>query len=127
MMKLDAISVTSGNIARATQFYGLLGFSFAEFGADEKHVEAITADGEVRLMIDDRELMKSIIGAEPRPSNHSAFAIKCASPHEVGAAAARIRDAGHAVVKAPWDAFWGQRYAVVADPDGYRVDLFASP
>jgi uncharacterized glyoxalase superfamily protein PhnB len=26
---------------------------------------------------------------------------------------------------APWDAFWGQRYAVVADPDGNHVDLFA--
>jgi uncharacterized glyoxalase superfamily protein PhnB len=24
----------------------------------------------------------------------------------------------------PWDAFWGQRYAVVHDPDGNGVDLF---
>src|SRR6266545_1802609 len=24
-----------------------------------------------------------------------------------------------------WDAFWGQRYAVVADPDGTLIDLFA--
>jgi uncharacterized glyoxalase superfamily protein PhnB len=27
--------------------------------------------------------------------------------------------------KEPWDAFWGQRYAVVADPDGNHVDLYA--
>ena len=25
----------------------------------------------------------------------------------------------------PWDAFWGQRYASVRDPDGNGVDLFA--
>jgi len=25
----------------------------------------------------------------------------------------------------PWDAFWGQRYAIVRDPDGNGVDLFA--
>ena len=25
----------------------------------------------------------------------------------------------------PWDAFWGQRYAQVKDPDGNVVDLFA--
>jgi hypothetical protein len=25
----------------------------------------------------------------------------------------------------PWDAFWGQRYAVVHDPDGNGVDLLA--
>ena len=27
---------------------------------------------------------------------------------------------------APWDAFWGHRYAVVRDPDGNDVDLFAA-
>lgn len=27
--------------------------------------------------------------------------------------------------KEPWDAFWGQRYASVEDPDGNSVDLFA--
>jgi uncharacterized glyoxalase superfamily protein PhnB len=26
----------------------------------------------------------------------------------------------------PWDAFWGMRYAVVKDPDGNAVDLFAA-
>ena len=26
----------------------------------------------------------------------------------------------------PWDAFWGQRYATVLDPDGNSVDLFAA-
>ena len=35
-------------------------------------------------------------------------------------------DAGFAVVKEPWDAFWGQRYAIVSDPDGYTIDLFAA-
>lgn len=28
-------------------------------------------------------------------------------------------------VKAPHDAPWGQRYAVVRDPDGNHVDLYA--
>ena len=27
--------------------------------------------------------------------------------------------------KEPWDAFWGQRYAQLRDPDGNAVDLFA--
>ncbi|MGB5655838.1 MAG: glyoxalase, partial [Acidimicrobiia bacterium] len=27
--------------------------------------------------------------------------------------------------RAPFDAFWGQRYATVLDPDGNGVDLFA--
>jgi uncharacterized glyoxalase superfamily protein PhnB len=32
---------------------------------------------------------------------------------------------GYAGHKAPWDAFWGQRYAEVHDPDGNLVDLYA--
>jgi predicted enzyme related to lactoylglutathione lyase len=38
--------------------------------------------------------------------------------------AERVAAAGHTVAHPPFDAPWGQRYAV-ADPDGYRVDLFA--
>ena len=34
--------------------------------------------------------------------------------------------AGHRSHRAPWDAFWGQRYATVLDPDGNAVDLFAA-
>jgi hypothetical protein len=30
--------------------------------------------------------------------------------------------AGH---KPPWDAVWGQRYAIVHDPDGNAIDLFS--
>jgi uncharacterized glyoxalase superfamily protein PhnB len=34
--------------------------------------------------------------------------------------------AGGAIAhRQPWDAFWGQRYATLRDPDGYGVDLFA--
>ena len=33
--------------------------------------------------------------------------------------------AGYQGGKEPWDAFWGQRYAQVFDPDGNSVDLFA--
>ncbi|HZD98061.1 MAG TPA: VOC family protein, partial [Micromonosporaceae bacterium] len=27
--------------------------------------------------------------------------------------------------KEPWDAFWGQRYSMISDPDGNSVELFA--
>jgi uncharacterized glyoxalase superfamily protein PhnB len=43
----------------------------------------------------------------------------------VDAAYQRLTAAGYAGRKEPWDAFWGQRYATVLDPDGNSVDLFA--
>lgn len=124
-MILDAVTVTSSDMKASAAFYSLLGFAFPPFAAEEAHLEAITPPGQVRLMIDDRDLMQSITGHAPAPASHSAFALKCETPAGVDAAVADLRAAGFRIVKDPWDAFWGQRYAIVADPDGYLVDLFA--
>jgi len=124
-MKLDAISVTSRTLVETAKFYSLLGFTFAHFAPSEKHLEPITKDGDVRLMIDEHDFMISMTGVEPKPPTHSSFAMKCDSAAEVDQSFAKIKAAGFTVIKEPWDAFWGQRYAIVADPDGYRVDLFA--
>ena len=99
-MRLNAIGVVSTNIAKTVEFYTLLGFEFKDFKPDDEHVEPITSSGSARLMIDATRIVKDIIGEEPK--------------------------AGFTVFKEPWDAFWGQRYAVVEDPDGYKVDLYAS-
>ena len=124
-MKLDAVSVTATDFKTTVRFYALLGFVFPAFEPEAKHLEAITAAGEVRLLIDDRQAMKNLTGKDPAPATHSYFAMKCESPAQVDAAVAAIREAGFAIVREPWDAFWGQRYAVVADPDGYLSDIFA--
>lgn len=124
-MKIDAVGVSSSNMTKTVEFYKLLGFEFPEFKADEDHLEPVTAEGGVRLMIDSEKLLKDILGHAPKPGNHSAFAIKYDSPADVDAATAKVQAAGHKVVTEPWDAFWGQRYSIVEDPDGYKVDLFA--
>ncbi|MBL4812118.1 MAG: VOC family protein [Rhodobacteraceae bacterium] len=123
--RIDAIAVASTDLRKTAAFYELIGFTFADFADDAMHLEPETAPGDVRLMIDTFALMEKLIGAPPRPSNHSSFALLCADAAQLNTIAQRITDAGHALVKEPWDAFWGQRYAVLADPDGYRVDLFA--
>ena len=54
-----------------------------------------------------------------------ALAFKFDSPTDVDDAYARLVGLGYAGHKEPWDAFWGQRYAIVHDPDGNAVDLFS--
>ncbi len=44
---------------------------------------------------------------------------------EVDSAHARLIEAGYESYQEPWDAFWGQRFARVLDPDGNVVNLFA--
>jgi uncharacterized glyoxalase superfamily protein PhnB len=53
-----------------------------------------------------------------------ALAFRCETPAAVDALFAEVTAAGHASKVAPFDAFWGMRYAVVEDPDGNSVDLF---
>ncbi len=122
---IDAVAVSTTNRARTLSFYRCLGFTFPEDGDSEDHIEAETPPGAVRLMIDSAELMEKLTGDVPRPSNHSGFGLAFETAAEVDSAADAVSEAGFEVVTAPWDAFWGQRYATVADPDGYRVDLFA--
>lgn len=124
-MKLDAISIVSSDLKRSADFYTLLGFSFPAVGEGEQHVEPERRAGEPRLMIDAKELVRDMLGDEPVPPTHSMFALLCDSPAEVDTVAARVRSAGYTIIKEPWDAFWGQRYAIIADPDGYKIDLFA--
>lgn len=125
-MKIDAVGVSSSDFGKSVDFYEALGFSFPKYSEEDQHLEPETPEGSARLMIDSVALMTDLIGEAPRPGNHSSFAIQYDSPAEVDAVSERVKEAGFTVVTQPWDAFWGQRYAVVQDPDGYRVDLFAA-
>jgi uncharacterized glyoxalase superfamily protein PhnB len=45
----------------------------------------------------------------------------------VDAAYGDLTGAGYAALQAPFDAFWGSRYAIVEDPDGIAVGLMSPP
>lgn len=125
-MKINAVGVSSTDFKSTVAFYTLLGFQFEDYGEEEQHLEPITPDGSARLMIDSASLLESILGEIPKPGNHSSFAVQYDSAAEVDRAIAAVKAAGHVVAAEPWDAPWGQRYAIVQDPDGYRVDLYAT-
>lgn len=124
MPSLDAIGIVSKDPAASVAFYRLLGVQFPEPAGD--HVEVTLPSG-LRLMLDDLELIKKLDPdwTEPKGQRMN-LAFECASPAEVDAVHAKVTAAGHASKTAPWDAFWGQRYAQVIDPDGNIVDLFAA-
>jgi catechol 2,3-dioxygenase-like lactoylglutathione lyase family enzyme len=125
-MKINAVGVVSKNLSKTVNFYSLLGFEFDKFNDSDPHLEAkLNSDASVRLMIDSFDLIKDILGYDPKPSNHSGFAIEYDTPEQVNITAEEIKKAGFKIVKEPWDAFWGQRYCIVSDPEGYMIDLYA--
>jgi uncharacterized glyoxalase superfamily protein PhnB len=120
-MNIAAVAVSATDLSRAVAFYELLGFRFPPLQADTKHIESGAG---VRLMIDDAAFLTELHGEPPRPGNIAGFAVLFDAPADVDAVVVRVAAAGHTVVTPPYDAPWGQRYATVADPDGYRADLF---
>lgn len=126
MAMMDAIGVVVTDMARTLAFYRLLGLEFPEGSEHGGHIEAVLAGG-IRLMFDSEATMKSFDADFVPPSGPGrvALAFLCDSPSEVDALHDSVVAAGYTSRLAPFDAFWGQRYATVLDPNGVHVDLFA--
>ena len=123
MPELNAIGIVSADTERSIAFYRLLGIDFPEGG--EGHIEATLPNG-VRFMLDAEEVIRSFRPDWTREiGNQLALAFECASPAQVDELYGAVKAAGFDAEKEPWDAFWGQRYAQLRDPDRVPVDLFA--
>jgi catechol 2,3-dioxygenase-like lactoylglutathione lyase family enzyme len=125
MPRLNAIGLVVSDMAESIRFYRLLGVDLPET-PDEGHVGADLPDGG-RLMLDTEEVIRSFRPEWTRAAgNQVALAVECESPAAVDELYGRAVEAGFRGEKEPWDAFWGQRYAQLADPDGVPVDLYAA-
>lgn len=124
IVSLDAIGIVSKNTALSAQFYALLGVDLSEKGGPD-HFEGSTPSG-VRVMLDSVSLVKKINPTWKEPTGTAmTLCFLQASPKAVDALFDKILAAGFKSAKAPWDAFWGQRYSSVLDPDGNQIDIFA--
>jgi uncharacterized glyoxalase superfamily protein PhnB len=121
--QLDAIGIVSADLKATVRFYRLVGLQIAD--STEDHIEVVTPAG-VRIMFDALELIRQLDPEWVKPAGHPmALAFRCINAKEVDEVYTRITAAGFGGKAPPFDAFWGQRYATVLDPDGNAVDLFA--
>ncbi|MHA5054948.1 VOC family protein [Streptomyces sp. SD15] len=124
--RFDLIGLVVTDMAASLAFYRRLGLVFPEGSEDQPHVEAALPGG-LRLALDTEETIRSF-HPEWQPSaggGRVGLAFVCDSPAEVDSVYETLVGAGHHGELKPWDAVWGMRYAVVLDPDGNGVDLFA--
>ena len=125
MPQLNALGIVASDLARSIRFYRLLGLDVPET-PDEAHVDVFLPNG-VRFMLDTEETVRSFRPDWVRATgNQLGLALECGSAAEVDGVYARAVAAGFHGEKEPWDAFWGQRYAQLADPDSVPVDLYAT-
>ncbi|MDI3390127.1 VOC family protein [Streptomyces sp. B-S-A8] len=122
----DVISLVVSDMSASLAFYRRLGLEFPEGAEQLPHVEAPLPGG-LRFALDSEATVRSFHPDwQPPPSGgRAALAFVCADPAAVDATYEELVAAGYEGGMKPFDAFWGQRYATVLDPDGQGVDLFA--
>ncbi|MET7367435.1 VOC family protein [Streptomyces sp. NPDC005566] len=124
--RLDAIGITTADLAASLAFYRRLGLDIPADAESAPHVEVALPGGQ-RLLWDTEDVVRTF---DPdwtgsKGGERVGLAFLCDSPAEVDAVYAELTGAGYEGHLEPWDAVWGQRYAVVLDPDGSAVSLFA--
>ena len=125
MPDLNAIGIVASDMGTSIRFYRALGLDVPET-PDEGHVDTFLPNG-VRFMLDTEDVVRSFRPDWTRETgNQLSIALECASPAEVDEVYARVVAAGFSGDKEPWDAFWGQRYAMLLDPDGVEASLYAA-
>jgi catechol 2,3-dioxygenase-like lactoylglutathione lyase family enzyme len=123
----DLIGLVVADMSKTLAFYRRLGLDIPAAADTEPHVE-VALPGGLRLAWDTFEVARSIDPdwVPPQGTPRISLAFLCASPAEVDEVYTDLVKAGYDGYREPWDAFWGQRYAIVHDPDGNSVDLFAA-
>jgi uncharacterized glyoxalase superfamily protein PhnB len=124
--RLDAIGIVVADMARSLAFYRRLGIDLPPEADAEPHAEA-AGPGGLRIMWDTEDTVRSFDPGWERPTGSAqvSLAFLCDSAAGVDRLYAELVSAGAEGHHEPWDAFWGQRYATLRDPDGNGVDLFA--
>jgi catechol 2,3-dioxygenase-like lactoylglutathione lyase family enzyme len=122
--KLSLVGIAVKDMAASLRFYRLLDLAIPEGQEQEEHVHVDI--GGVLFAWDTIEVLKGVYGEWADPAGHRVeIAFNCETRAGVDETYARIVAQGYRGHRAPWDAFWGQRYAIVEDPDGNLVSLFA--
>ncbi len=121
---LHMLNVVAADLAASLDFYRRLGVEVPDVGDDEVHVE-LPQPGGFSLEIDahgSARIWHAGFRADPAGVG-VVLGFRLPSNDAVDERYAELTAAGYTGRQPPFDAFWGARYAIVADPDGNDVGL----
>jgi catechol 2,3-dioxygenase-like lactoylglutathione lyase family enzyme len=132
---LNQVNIVSGNVDASIAFYRRLGVDIPDpriwrTATGAHHVTAIASgEGEAASLDLDsaafaQKWNKGWSGRKDL-AGRVVVGFGVESREEVDRLYGEMTAAGHKGLQAPWDAFWGARYAVVEDPDGIAVGLMS--
>jgi uncharacterized glyoxalase superfamily protein PhnB len=124
-VRISQVTLVVGSTAASAAFYRRLGLAVPE-DDDDVHVEIPQAPAPISLELDAVE-SASLWNASWRAGGGTNVVVGVSVPsrEDVDALYAALTSTGAPAVQPPFDAFWGGRYAIVADPDGNQVGVMS--
>lgn len=132
---LNQLNIVSGNIDASIAFYRRLGIDIPDpriwrTATGVHHVTAVEAGGTEAAGLDlDSAAFAQIWNkgwaGRKDLAGRVVVGFSVSSREEVDRLHEEMTAAGHRGLQAPFDAFWGARYAIVEDPDGIAVGLMS--
>jgi len=127
---LPQVNIVVRDMRASIAFYRLLGVEIDEVPVPEwahHHANGVTPNG-LRVELDSVAFAKQWNpGLDPERLGGSVLLFfQVPERSDVDALHDEVVEAGHRSLKAPEDAFWGSRYAILADPDGHGVGIMTA-
>ena len=122
--RLHQLNLVVGSTEASLDFYRRLGLDAP--AEPDLHLE-MEQGGPVTIELDAHESAQIWNASWRRPDGGTnvVLGFEVADRDGVDRIYADLTGAGHPGVQPPFDAFWGARYAIVADPDGNQVGLMS--
>jgi uncharacterized glyoxalase superfamily protein PhnB len=132
---LNQLNIVSGNVDASIAFYRRLGVDIADpriwrTATGAHHVTAIESRAGEAASLDldstafAQKWNKGWAGRKDL-AGRVVVGFSVSSREEVDRLYGEMTASGHRGLQAPFDAFWGARYAIVEDPDGIAVGLMS--
>jgi uncharacterized glyoxalase superfamily protein PhnB len=132
---LNQLNIVSGNLDASIAFYRRLGVDIPDqrvwrtsTGAHHASAEQARATPGIDLDLDSAafaQLWNTGWRGREDIAGRVVLGLSVTSRQEVDRLYGEMTTAGYRGLQAPYDAFWGARYAVVEDPDGIAVGLMS--
>ncbi len=122
----DQLNIVVRDMDAAVDFYRRLGIEIPDTLPDwQAHHRTADPGGEVAIELDSTSFTKQWNAGWPASQPGVVVGFRVASREDVDDLYEELTDAGHVGQQAPYDAFWGARYAIVEDPSGNAVGLMS--
>ena len=123
---LKTIGLVVADMGKTLSFYRTLGLSIPENLDSEPNVDFEAPNGIVLGFLSEEVAKHADPNYQIPNGQNLNLQFIVDAPNEVDEVYNRLTAAGYEGYAEPWDAFWGQRFGRVKDPDGRIVNIYAN-